>query len=403
MKILQVNWSDMIGRAFNGYDLHVELNRRSIHAQQLVLQKQSNLESVIELQHDEVLHNEIVYLEKKGSITDLLYPYALKIANMKCFQDADIVHYHILHGMVSLFDYPFLMNLKPSVLTIHDLWPLTGKCTYPLECMKWKYGCELCDRKNEIFYGQKIDNSRLMWKIKQRVYGDISPYLILGSNFTNEYVKHSPAFQGKRSKVIPFGVNCDVFHLDSKLEYRNKYGIGTDKVVIGYRAENYSIKGCDILYQALEALTTIRSHVAILSVGNGKVPERIRELFDVYEFGWVNDEAKMRELLVSCDIFVMPSLAETFGLMAIESMAAGNAFVCFEGTVLEDVTESPECGIAVEKGSERALRKALLELCENTELREQRSMKCRQLVEQKYQFNRYVDEHIAVYEEILRG
>ena len=57
-------------------------------------------------------------------------------------------------------------------------------------------------------------------------------------------------------------------------------------------------------------------------------------------------------------------------------------FVCFEGTVLEDVTESPECGIAVEKGSERALGKALLELCENTELREQRSMKCRRLVEQ---------------------
>lgn len=403
MKILQINWSDLVGRAFNGYDLHVELNRRGIQAKQLVLNKLSDLESVIEVQHDEVLHQEIAYLEKRESVTDLLHPYALQIANMECFQEADLVHYHILHGMVSLFDYSFLMSLKPSVMTIHDLWPLTGKCIHPLKCMKWKTECRECARENEIFYGQNIDNSQMMWNIKQNIYKNISPYFVLGSNFTYEYIKQSPAFQKKSSMVIPFGVDSNLYHLSSKREYRKKYKISDAKIVIGFRAENFSIKGCRILYKALEALLEIRAHVALLCVGSGEIPNHIRESFELYEFGWVNNQSMMSELLVSCDIFAMPSLAETFGLMAIEAMAAQNAIVCFKGTILQEITNAPDCGIAVKKESESEFGDALLQLCTDHELRIQRSIKCQQLVEKKYQFSKYADEHIALYNKILKG
>lgn len=403
MKILQINWSDLVGRAFNGYDLHVQLNRRGIQAKQLVLKKQSDLESVIELQHDEVLHQEIVYLEKKESVTDLLHPYALQIANMECFQEADLVHYHILHGMVSLFDYSFLMSLKPSVMTIHDLWPLTGKCTYPLDCTKWKTECKNCERENEIFYSQNMDNSQMMWDIKQNIYKEISPFFVLGSNFTNEYIKQSPAFQGKKSMIIPFGVDCNLYHPSLKKEYRKKYKISDGKIVIGFRAENYSIKGCHILYKALDTLLGIRDHVALLCVGDGEIPDHIRESFELYEFGWVNSQTTMSELLVACDIFAMPSLAETFGLMAVEAMAAQNAIVCFAETVVEEITNAPECGIAVKKESVIDLGNALLQLCENNDLRIQRSLRCQQLVEKRYQLSKYVNEHIALYNTILKG
>ena len=79
------------------------------------------------------------------------------------------------------------------------------------------------------------------------MYKDISPYFVFGSNFTNEYIKQSPAFQKKSSMIIPFGVDCDLYHLASKKEYRKKYKINDAKIVIGFRAENYSIKGCHIL------------------------------------------------------------------------------------------------------------------------------------------------------------
>lgn len=403
MKVLQINWSDLIGRAFNGYDLHIELNKRGISSKQLVLKKQSDLDSVIQLPYDEVLLNEIVYMEKKNAITDLLYPYALQIADMDCFKEADIVHYHILHQMVSLFDYPFLMKLKPSVMTIHDLWPFTGKCTYPLGCMKWMVGCEQCQRKNEIFYGQEIDNSRLMWNIKQNIYKEISPQFVLGSNFTKKYFEQSPAFRGKRSRIIPFGVDCDRFQISSKERYRDKYQIDKGKIVISFRADNYSIKGCDILYKALDALAEMNNQIVLLCMGGGEIPEHVKKMFEVHEFGWVNSAVQMSELLVVSDIFVMPSLAETFGLMAIEAMAAENAIICFEDTVLQEVTDAPNCGIAVKNGSEKELGNALLSLCKNEALRVQRSVEGRRLAEMNYQLDKYVDEHILLYKQVLNG
>lgn len=403
MKVLQINWSDLTGRAFNGYDLHIELNKRGISSKQLVLKKQSDLDSVIQLPHDEVLLNEIVYLEKKNAITDLLYPYALQIADMDCFKEADIVHYHILHQMVSLFDYPFLMHLKPSVMTIHDLWPFTGKCTYPLDCMKWMAGCEQCHKKNEIFYAQEIDNSNLMWNIKQNIYKEVSPLFVLGSDYTKKYFEQSSAFQGKRSRIIPFGVDCDRFQISSKSRYRKKYSIGNDKIVISFRADNYSIKGCDILYKALDALAEINNQIVLLCVGGGEIPEHVKKLYEVHEFGWINSAAQMSELLVASDIFVMPSLAETFGLMAIEAMVAENAIICFEDTVLQEVTGAPNCGIAVKNGSEKELGNALLSLCKNASLRVQRSVACRHLAEKEYRLDKYVDEHILLYKQVLGG
>ena len=121
MNILQVNFSDLIGHIFNGYDLHLALNQMGINANQVVMDKRSNQNTVLELKKDNILQHQLRQFEKEYSISNLVFPYGEEIRNLQEYKNADIVHYHIMHnGMVSLLDYPMLMNEKKSVWTIHD-------------------------------------------------------------------------------------------------------------------------------------------------------------------------------------------------------------------------------------------------------------------------------------------
>ena len=77
MNVLQVNYSDLKGRIYNGYDLQISLNERGISASQVVGDKLSDNEHVYCVNKNHVLHAKMKYMEKKFSVSSLLYPYGL--------------------------------------------------------------------------------------------------------------------------------------------------------------------------------------------------------------------------------------------------------------------------------------------------------------------------------------
>ena len=134
MRVIEVNNTDLTGRAFNGFDLHLALIDRNIAAKQVVLEKQSNIPSVIQLPYDEIIRQEISYIEQKMAVSNLLFPFAEQLMDLEEYKEADIVHFHFpYHQMFSLLDYPKIMK-ENSVWTIHDPWILTGNCTHPMQC-----------------------------------------------------------------------------------------------------------------------------------------------------------------------------------------------------------------------------------------------------------------------------
>ena len=58
----------------------------------------------------------------------------------------DLTHLHNINGYYLNLDFvKFLGELKISVVwTLHDGWPITGRCAYFFECDKWKIGCGRC-------------------------------------------------------------------------------------------------------------------------------------------------------------------------------------------------------------------------------------------------------------------
>lgn len=400
IKILEVNTSDFSGHIFNGHDLHLELIKRGIPAGQLVLDKRSAKESVKSLSRDLILRYQIREFERVRSINNFLYPCGEGLFRTAEFQSADLVHYHILYnGVVSLLDYPRLMNAKKSVWTIHDPWILTGNCLYPLQCDKWKNGCGDCEKTDESLFKLKYDTTNFMWMQKKRILSQINPHIIVSCGFMEKYLKQSPMTQHfSKIHTIPFGIDMGKYALKTK-KWKG-FRKNTEKIVIAFRSDRLERKGCKYIYQALLKLNAGDS-IELLCVGNEAVPSYVKNKYRTTELGWVHEESKIIQFYQSCDIFLMPSLAETFGMMAIEAMAAGCIVICFKETVLEEITNAPDCGIAVEYLSSDAIANAIVYLLEHPKDIVCRSEKGREYIKRKYSFDTYVNRHIELYQEIL--
>jgi len=402
MKVLQVNCTDLPG-SFSGYSLNRELRRSGIEAKQIVLDKYSNDDSVVlTLEKDNVLHQICRWAEDKYSVSNLLYPYGKALLGCKVFLEADIVHYHILHRfMFSLFDYPALMNTKKTVWTIHDPWIITGNCVHPLNCDKWRSGCGGCERLQESGFEMRSDRTLQMWEIKHNILKQINPHIVVATKFMEDYLNASPITNHfNKIQRIPFGVKIENYDLDRRAKIRKQYGLLENEIVVGFRADDNPIKGCSYIFEALLTLEE-RGDIILATVGNGKVEKNVKSCYRMLEMGWINEENKVADYMLMCDVFLMPSLAESFGYMAIEAMAAETPVICFKETVVEEIIDAPKCGLSVSYKSSEALKEAIHFLKMNRNARTEMGKNGRKRVCQNYLFDEYVNQHIHLYEKIM--
>ena len=408
MRIAQISGQDLAGRAFNGYDLQAALNEREIPSRQYVVNKRgadSRAVSCIS-QSDKMVRNRVQRLEASLSMDSLLYANsARQIREDPFYQSADISHFHLFYGgMISLFEFAAMAKERPTVWTMHDLWPVTGHCIHPVfpsSCGGWRTGCQPCPGLSRYFPMQQ-DKAGQMWRIKQRLYREMNPDIVVSSQWLERYVRESPLTRHfTRIHRIPFGVHLEEYGRVSREEARSRLRIPQDAVVLAFRTDGspeYAIKGSPHIWEALRGCGR---PFTLLVVGWGGIPADIMERFPTIQLGWTDDKSRMIDFFAACDIFLMPSEAETFGLMAVEAMASARPVVVFEDTALAAVTHAPECGAAVPYRDSGGLRAAICRLTDEPEERLRRGALGHQLAQRYYRFEDYVDRHIALYREIL--
>ena len=181
---------------------------------------------------------------------------------------------------------------------------------------------------------------------------------------------------------------------------RRRLGIPENDFVVLFRASTWEVKGLSYLIEALEARRPSRS-TTLLTVGQRGLIQGLRSDYRVVELGWVDDKALYPLIFSACDVFLMPSLAESFGLMAVEAMAAGRPVVCFEGSALPAVTHAPECGIAVPAGDASALRDSVDRLAADPSEASRRGRLGKSIVAEHYDFERYLDSMARLYRSVL--
>lgn len=402
--ILQVNNVDILGRRFNGYDIMEKINLDTNHsAFQIVIDKLSDNRDVYNFFYsDEVryIENQIQEFEKEQlSIHSNLSTVSHYLENNDIFKHADIVHYHLIHNTkIPLCSLPSLFSQKPTIMSIHDPWNFTGRCVQPEECLLWKDGCINCPNLSSEF-PLKDDNCHFLWKLKQNIYKKMDIDIVVSTEYMKNMLLDSELTNHfKNVHVIPFGVDLDYFNDNLPKELaRKKLNIPKDDIVLFHRAQ-LAFKGTKYFESALKELDTDKNITIITCSAIGLLKE-VESKYNVLDLGNLDND-KLLQAYAACDIFVMPSIGESFGMMAIEAMACGKPVIIFDNTALPSVTFAPECGYLVKNKDSHELMKGLKQLIEDDSERNRRGKLGRKYAETYYNSEEYNKKIIELYEKV---
>ena len=174
--------------------LHLGLKKAGIDSK--ILCKNKKLESAdsIPFPQSKILSKIEPRLQKVTSKLGLNEIHCLntfRIKREKAYLDADILHIQGIHtGFFNYLALPWLSAEKPTVLTLHDAWPLTGHCSCSYDCDRWKIGCGECPHP-DFHPAIQRDNTRLEWKLKNWVYHHSNLTIVTISNWLTEQARQS--------------------------------------------------------------------------------------------------------------------------------------------------------------------------------------------------------------------
>lgn len=102
----------------------------------------------------------------------------------------------------------------------------------------------------------------------------------------------------------------------------------------------------------------------------------------------------------ACDIFVLPSLGELFGLVITEAMATGKPIIGSNIMGISDQIIDGWNGYLVEPANKRKLAERIMYLYEHPEERKRMGENSRKLVEQKFDWSIISEKYIGVYQSL---
>jgi D-inositol-3-phosphate glycosyltransferase len=168
----------------------------------------------------------------------------------------------------------------------------------------------------------------------------------------------------RKIAVVPGGVNLDVFRPGSRDVARRALGLGPEPTLL-FVGRIQRLKGIDVLLRAAAALRDDLGTVRVLVVGgsgeaSGTRPvEEERELArlhaivaerglqDSVRFVGAVEQSRLAQYYRAANVTVMPSTYESFGLVAVESMACGTPVVASRVGGLATIVRDDENGALI--------------------------------------------------------
>ena len=170
---------------------------------------------------------------------------------------------------------------------------------------------------------------------------------------------------GDKVKVIPNGVDVGRFAPIPRVDAAKRLGLENDRSRILYVGGIKKSKGIDYLLSAAKRLVeTVDRRLELFLVGEGEYEQQAKllanklEITDLVHFAGKQPNQEIPLWMNACDVLVLPSLSEGFGVVLIEAMACGRPVIATRCGGPEDIVNA-DTGILVPPGDEAALANAL--------------------------------------------
>nr|QFF90592.1 group 1 glycosyl transferase [Vibrio parahaemolyticus] len=243
----------------------------------------------------------------------------------------DVLHLHwVGNGMVPFEKLTFID--KPLFISLHDFFPITGGCHVLGDCDGYKGGCKSCPL---LFKNSSLANRALAKKIA--CLENLNVTFICPSKWVSEVLRESYLYKVLTPKlvVIPNVLNDD-YNKDRNILKSKSEKL---KPVVCYGAVGASTdinKGFFRILPILEKLSEEFDFELIVFGDIGLSTLLNKTSIDFVNHGHVSEQ-ELKKIYVNSNLTIVPSYQETFGQVALESIAMGTPVVCFKGTGLDDI------------------------------------------------------------------
>jgi len=201
--------------------------------------------------------------------------------------------------------------------------------------------------------------------------------------------------------IIPNGLDTNDFAPRDKGFSRDTLGVPHDKKVVLFVADSAANKrkGFDYLLKSLETLRG-RTDLLLLSVGGSK-PE-VGEL-PLLHLGRINQDHMLSIIYSAADVFVIPSLQESFGQTVTESLACGTPVVGFDTGGIPDMVRPGITGYLAKVRDAAELGSAIARILDDPTTAAEMSKNCRRISEEEYSMQIQAESYRTLYQSLLLG
>lgn len=292
------------------------------------------------------------------------------LSNNDVAKASDIIYLHWTQGgFINLRGLRKILKLgKPVVLSCRDFWYLTGGCHSPVICEKFKDYCRDCVYLNT---NKEKDLSYRLFKRKLKVYSEFENlYVFVSSNWMLKAAKESTLLKGKEAFCIPNVLDNKIFRNYDKQCSREELSLSKDKILILFGSVKPTInknKGWDYLVESIGILKTKSSLDVELVVFGSNGKNDVQQLlpYNVSFLGVITNQTKLAKAYSACDVYITPSLSETFGNTVLESLSCGTAVVSFNIGGASDMIDHKRNGYLVNYKDSNDLAAGILYCLEN--------------------------------------
>lgn len=161
------------------------------------------------------------------------------------------------------------------------------------------------------------------------------------------------------------GVNTALFHP----RFREQRFLDEGKKKVLFVSRLVREKETDTIIRLYHLLSARRKDIQLVITGDGPDRKRMENKMPEAHFtGKLKNEA-LSKTYASCDIFLFPSMTETFGNVVLEALASGLPVVAANAGGPKDIVQDGQTGYLIEPKNESAFFDAIVRLADEPDLR----------------------------------
>ena len=205
----------------------------------------------------------------------------------------------------------------------------------------------------------------------------------------------APVFAGAMEKKRIYNwIDTERFKAVDGSAVRRELGLENKKMILGVAGTWDSSKGLDTALALAEQLGDEAQLVLVGKIGDGVALPK-----EVTHIPRTDNVDRLIELYSAADVFLQPSLEETFGKVSAEALACGTPAVCFNSTANPELI-GEGCGSVVQPGDLQGLVDAVQKHLQQGKT--EYSPACRKFAEANFDYRENISQYMDLFEKLVQ-